>query len=77
MRPASAMVQARTLHSQVAKDGSKRQVMVVLAGAPTATIGAKAERCQATEDLLLDDDQMDVLEDRFALAQSQTQRLRL
>ena len=46
------MVQAQTLHSQVAKDGSKRQVMVALAGAPTATIGAKAERCQATEDLL-------------------------
>ena len=51
--------------------------MLAFAGAPAITIGARPERCQATEDLLLDDDQMDVLEDRFALGQSRTQRLRL
>jgi hypothetical protein len=62
---------------QATEDGSERQVMVAFAGAPAATIGARPERCQATEDLLLDYDLLDVLEDRFALGQSQTQRLRL
>ena len=55
------MVEARALHLQATEDGSERQVMVALAGAPIATIVARPERCQPAEDLLLDYNLLDVL----------------
>ena len=78
MRPALAVPQqAWTLHFETTKDGSKRQIGVAFARAPTAAIGALPVRCQASSGLALDHDLSDAFGYRLAFGQSEAERFRL